>query len=324
MPQSAELVAARQLKAWLDAYNTGNIEVLRRFVAESFDKQRLKAGANPVSFFFVPVYPETRALLSVRTSPANPHEMLLQGLMRDTPPDEARRYCRLRDADIGREMTEFMNRLDKADAFSGTVLIAKGGRPLFRRAYGWANRERRERNQPETKFQLASLSKLFTGVAICQLAEQGRLSFTDSVMKLLPDYPNKAVGEKVTIQHLLTDTSGMGDFLDKKDYQAAEARLKRPADFFPSFAPDPLAFEPGEDEQYSNAGYIVLGAIIEKVSGQSFFSSVREHIFKPAKMLSSGYNETDAEIAGLAIGYRSGGWNSEWVRLFWICLILWK
>lgn len=328
----------RQMVAWLDAYNSGNIDVIRRFVAESYDKDKIKSGAKPADFLFVPVYPETRALrfdrmlyeneqkaigltqstltgewyrITVRSAATDPRELYIQGIFRDTEPDEAHRYQRLGDAEIVREMANYLERLQTADAFSGIVLIAKGGKPIFSRGYGWANREIDERNRDETRFPLASLSKIFTGVSICQLVEQGKLSFDDSIRKILPDYPNAAVADKVTVRHLLAHTSWMGDFLDKKDYQAAEDRLKRPVDFFPFFAADALAFEPGEDEQYSNAGYIVLGAMIEKVSGQSYFDYVRGHIFKPARMLDSGFNDSSVNIAGLAASYRNDGWNPQ-------------
>jgi CubicO group peptidase (beta-lactamase class C family)/predicted alpha/beta superfamily hydrolase len=335
--QSPETPAGRQLTAWLDAYNTGNIDIMRRFVAESYDKEKLKSGAKPVDFLFLPVYPETRVLrfdrmlyenerkaigltqstltgewyrVTVRSG-ADPRELYMQGIFRDVEPEEAHRYGKLSEAEIVHEMADYLQRLHIADAFSGTVLIANGGKPIFSRAYGWANRERNERNRVETKFQLASLSKIFAGVSICQLLQAGKLSFSDPIGKILPDYPNATVAGKVTVQQLLAHTSGMGDFLDKKDYQAAESRLTKPADFFPFFAADPLAFEPGEDEQYSNAGYIVLGAIIEKVSGQRYSDYVREHIFKPVRMVNSGFNDTAADIAGLATGYRNDGWNPE-------------
>jgi CubicO group peptidase (beta-lactamase class C family) len=338
MTQSRGTLARDHLESWLEAYNSGNIDVMRRFVAESYDKDKLKSGARPLNPLFVPVYPETRALrfdkmlyeneqkaigltqstltgewyrITVRSAVAAPRELYVQGIFRDPEPEGAHRYGKLTDAEIIREMADYLQRLHRADAFSSTVLIAKAGKAIFSRAYGWANRERNEPNRVKTRFQLASLSKMFTGVAICQLVEQGKLFFDDSIHKILPEYPNAAVADKVTVRHLLAHTSGLGDFLDKKDYQVAESHLKRPADFFPFFAGDPPAFEPGDDEQYSNAGYIVLGAIIEKTSGQSYFDYVREHIFQTAHMVNAGFNDAAADIAGLATGYGNDGWNSQ-------------
>src|SRR5215471_18673254 len=173
-PQSADTPAARQLAAWLDAYNSGNIDIMRRFVAASYDKDKLKSGAKPVDFLFVPLYPETRALrfhrllyeneqkaigltqstltgewyrITVRKAVAAPQELYIQGIFRDTEAEEAHRYGSLGDAEIIREMANYIQQLDTADAFSGTVLIAKGGKTIFSRAYGWANRDRNIRNR---------------------------------------------------------------------------------------------------------------------------------------------------------------------------------
>src|SRR5439155_8281173 len=107
-----------------------------------------------------------------------------------------------------------------------------------------------------------------------------------------PDYPNKSVAEKVTIYQLLTHTSGLGDFFNEK-FEAQKTRLRSVPDYFPLFVNDPLLFEPGQKWQYSNAGFIILGAIIEKVSGENYFDYVREHIYKPAGMIDTDSYETD-------------------------------
>ena len=334
-----DTLVGHQLAGWLEAYNSGNVEVVRRFVAEHYDKPHLQSGPNPVDFFFVPVYQETRALIFnrilyanehkiialvqsslteywyriiLRTADSPPYGMFIQGIGGEQEPEDKTSFRRLTDIDINSRVRAYLTKLSDAEAFSGAVLVARKGKPIFRSAYGLADRERSQPNQIDTKFQLASLSKGFTGVAICQLAEQGKLSFADPIIKHLPDYPNRIVAEKVTIHHLLSHTSGMGDFLQKKEYQNSEATLRNSTDYFPFFAGDALAFEPGEDQEYSNVGYIVLGAIIERLSGQGFGDYLREHIFKPAGMLNTGYNRTAQRIPNLAIAYKNDGWNPQY------------
>src|SRR5213595_3930185 len=143
---------------------------------------------------------------------------------------------------------------------------------------------------------------MFTAVAIAQLAQAGKLLFTDTVGKHLPDYPNKEVAAKVTIHQLLTHTSGMGMYWGEK-FKEQREKLLTVAAHLPLFAADPLAFPPGEKFQYSNAGYMLLGSIIEKVSGEDYYSYVQEHIYKPAGMTETGFYEPGEEIPNLAIGY---------------------
>ncbi len=188
--------------------------------------------------------------------------------------------------------------------FSGVVLVAKDSKPIANRAYGLANKSSNLPNRIDTKFSLASVSKMFTGVAVTQLAQQGKLSFDDPIGKFLPDYPNKQVAGKVTIHHLLTHTSGMGDYMDIEEFftarQLAGGRFKSLDDYFPFFAIDSLSFEPGKEFQYSNSGFIVLGAIIEKVSGQNYFDYVTEHIFKPSGMYKTDPRGKSGSPAGSA------------------------
>ena len=197
-----------------------------------------------------------------------------------------------------------MNRLAAADAFSGTLLIAKDGKPIFKSVHGLASKAYNVPNRLDTKFSVASVGKMFTAVAIAQLAEQGKLSFNDPVGKYLPDYPNKDVARKVTIHHLLTHSSGLGDTYSAK-YICRKGILKQIKDWLPLFVddPKPLAFEPGARWQYSNQGFILLGAIIEKVSGENFFEYVRKHIFQPAGMVNTDYHEGDRDTPNLAMGY---------------------
>jgi CubicO group peptidase (beta-lactamase class C family) len=213
------------------------------------------------------------------------------------------------EADIIEGLATFLEQLVADDQFSGVVLVARNGMPLFKQAYGLASKVFNVPNRIDTKFNLASMNKMFTGVAIAQLAEQGGLSFSDSIGKYLPEYP-KAIAEKVTIHHLLTHTSGIGSYWNDR-FDATWATLRTVQDFLSLFIDDPLAFEPGEKWQYSNAGYVVLGAIIEQVSGQSYFDYVKEHIYRPAKMDNTDAYEMDRPPLNIAIGYTRTGLERE-------------
>ena len=182
------------------------------------------------------------------------------------------------------------------------LLVAKDGKTIASKAAGVANKATKAAIDLNTKFNLGSMNKMFTSVAIAQLAQAGRLSFSDTVGKHLLDYPNKEVADKVTIHHLLTHTSGLGLYWNEK-WMAQRERLLTVAAHLPLFASDPPAFPPGEKFQYSNSGFMVLGAIIEKVSGQDYYSYMQEHVFKPAGMSDTGFYEPGTETPNLAIGY---------------------
>jgi D-alanyl-D-alanine carboxypeptidase len=220
----------------------------------------------------------------------------------DRPPDGRS------SEEIARELGAFLDELTASDSFAGAVLVAKNEKPIFRKAYGLANKDSRVQNQATTKFNLGSMNKMFTAVAIAQLAQQGKLSFDDPVGKYLPDYPNKAVADKVTIHHLLTHTSGMGDYLNEK-FMTGQASLKTVTDYLPIFANDPLAFEPGASWQYSNAGFILLGAIMERVTGESYYDYVREHVFEPAGMNQTGFYPLAGDLPGSATPYTNSSPN---------------
>ena len=209
---------------------------------------------------------------------------------------------KINDKELVAEVEKFLDEQAKAGKFSGAVLIAKDGKPIFKQAYGPANKSKNQPNKVDTKFVLGSMNKMFTAVAITQLAEQGKLWFDDKVGKHLPNYPNKVVAEKVTIHQLLTHSSGLGDYFNDK-FPAKRNSIRTVADYLSLFVDDPLVFEPGTRFQYSNAGFIVLGAIIEKVSGQSYYDYVREHIYKPAGMKNSDDWEMTEAIPNAAMGY---------------------
>ncbi|MES2055238.1 MAG: serine hydrolase [Pseudomonadota bacterium] len=212
----------------------------------------------------------------------------------DTAPDIAPGPVDLMRADL--------DTLAKTDGLSGVVLIAKNGTPIFDQAYGFANLADHIPNRIDTKFNMASMGKMITAVAIMQLVESGKVSLNDKVGKHLPGFPNQAVREQVTIEQLLTHRSGMGNFWEVLADKAKE-RFVTVSDYIPLIADQPLASAPGARFAYSNNGYIILGLIIEAASGQSYFDYVRQHIYMPAGMTDTDAYELDQPVPNLAIGY---------------------
>jgi CubicO group peptidase (beta-lactamase class C family) len=201
------------------------------------------------------------------------------------------------------DIIAYIEDLASQDQFSGAVLIAQGDEPIFKGAYGPANRSFDVSNEVDTKFNLGSMDKMFTAVAILQLVEQGKLSLDDKVVDILPDYANSQVANQVTVHQLLTHMSGMGNYFDSELYKDIHDQIRSVADYLPLFINTPLRFEPGAQFGYSNSGYIVLGLIIEKVTGRSYYDYVRESIFEPGGMINTAAYELDAGVPNLAIGY---------------------
>ncbi len=190
--------------------------------------------------------------------------------------------------------------------FSGVVLIAKDGKPLLERAWGFADRDAKVPNTVETKFNIGSINKAFTRTAIEQLAARGKLSLDDAVRKHLPDYPSPTA-DRITIRQLLEHHSGLGDIFGPKYIAAPPSRLRELRDFLALFADEPLQFEPGTSRRYSNAGYIVLGLIVERLSGEKYRDYVQKNIFTPAGMKNGGFWAVDEKVPGRATGYTMRG-----------------
>jgi CubicO group peptidase (beta-lactamase class C family) len=188
------------------------------------------------------------------------------------------------------------------DEFSGVALVARGDEVVWGIAAGLADRGSGLPNRMTTRFNLGSMSKMFTAVAILQLAQQGDLSLDDTIAEVLPGYPNPDVARTVTIHQLLTHTSGLADVFTPA-FNADPHAYRTNADYLPLFADEPLLFEPGTGWSYSSAGYAVLGLIIERVSGGTFDAYVREHVFEPAGMLDTAAYDVEDAVPDLAIGY---------------------
>ncbi len=321
--------AGKQLADWLRVFASGNQEDFVRFIAQHYSKSLLeqdtaidRAGGQARAYL------DTRGFdihtveksttqeitvlaqasltglwsrLTMKVDAQSPYRITEYTRQRIHPPAEVPQR-KLSEAELLKEIKTLMNKLASVDAFSGTLLVAKDGKPVYKTVRGMASKAYNVPNRIDTRLNLASIGKTFTAIAIMQLVEQGKLSLTDNVGKILPDYPNKQVATKVTIHHLLSHSSGMGDIHGPK-YAARASSLRQVRDYLPLFVDDPLSFEPGARMQYSNAGYILLGAIIEKVTGENYFDYVRNHIFKPAGMVDTDYYEADLDNPNLATGY---------------------
>jgi len=186
-------------------------------------------------------------------------------------------------------------------SFMGSVLVARGSQVLLSKGYGSANLEWNIPNSPTTKFRLGSITKQFTAASILLLEERGKLSINDPVKKYLPDAP--AAWDKITIFNLLTHTSGIPNFTSFPEYKKLEPFAATPSEVVAHFRDKPLDFAPGEKWKYSNSGYLLLGYLMEKITGGSYEKFVTENIFTPLGMKDSGYDSNSAVIAHRASGY---------------------
>jgi CubicO group peptidase (beta-lactamase class C family) len=316
------------MTGWLKAFNSGDPKLMRAFHAASGAGERADRRAQQDARFFsqarglelrkieqstddeIVVLAQAKLTeswyrVSIKAGPESAGGIQISVRVASNPAPR-----KLSEAEMLKSLDEYIKKLVAADAFSGTVLVARNGSAIFTGAYGLASMAYKAPNRIDTKFNLGSMNKMFTAVAVCQLAEQGKLAFTDPIGKHLTEYTNKAVADKVTIDHLLTHSSGIGDYFNEKFMEASRDRFRKIKDYFPLFVDKPLEFEPGTKFRYSNAGFMVLGAIVEKVSGQDYFDYVREHIYKPAGMINTDAYELDRDTPNLAVGYTSEGEKS--------------
>ena len=218
---------------------------------------------------------------------------------------------RLTEADALKALSARAQRLAGEGEFSGAVLVAKDGKVLFSHAYGLADRKRGIPNTLRTRFRIGSMNKMFTAVAILQLVEAGKVDLTAHLGKYLTDYPNRDVATNVTIHQLLTHTGGTGDIFGP-DFDRHRTELRTLADYVQLYGKRGLEFRPGSRWSYSNYGFILLGRVIEKVTGQSYYDYVRQHIYEPAAMTRSGSLPEDRAVPDRSIGYTKPPGATAW------------
>lgn len=192
-----------------------------------------------------------------------------------------------------------------AEEFSGALLVAKDGKPLYQSAYGYADRESKTLNSLDTRFRFGSMGKMFTAVAALQLVQAGKLSLDAPLGKYLTDYPNKEVAA-VTIEQLLTHTGGTGNIFSP-EYFDRRLDIREHQDYVNLFGARGVSFAPGSRWDYSNYGMLLLGRVIEVVSGQSYYDYTRTRIFEPLGMASTGNEPEDSHVRNLSTGYTHMG-----------------
>jgi D-alanyl-D-alanine carboxypeptidase len=200
----------------------------------------------------------------------------------------------------------------RADEFAGAVLVARHGKVLLQDAWGQADRKAGVANTPTTRFRIGSMNKMFTAVATLQLVEAHKLALDDPIGKHLPDYPNKQVAAKVTVRHLLTHTGGTGDIFGP-EFDQHRLQLREHRDYLKLYGRRGLTQEPGARFEYSNYGFVLLGALIEHVSGMPYDDYVRDHIFRRAEMASTGSLPEAVEVPDRAVGYMRTSPGGAWV-----------
>src|SRR5258708_2800458 len=214
--------------------------------------------------------------------------------------------CFAQTQDLATKLDEYLSGYQTHRSFIGSALVAKGGKIILEKGYGMASIELAVPNGPDTKFRLGSITKQFTSTAVLQLEEQGKLSVKDAACKYFADCPE--AWKDITIHHLLSHTSGIPSYTG--DPQFPKPKFMRipltPTEILLLSKDKPLEFQPGEKWKYDNSGYIFLGIIIEKVSGEKYAEYLKKHIFGPLDMQDSGYDETAAILKNRAAGYRSG------------------
>ena len=323
----------RQFSAWLEAFNSADRERISRFLANNYPTRNVDADVNfrrqtgGFDFRALEQASPTSATglvqekggdqfarFVVQIEPAEPHRITrlsIQGIPRPAEfPVPAMTEAEL----IAALRTKLASDVT-ADRFSGTVLIGRiqngTGKVVFSEAYGQADRAKKEANTLDTRFRIGSMNKMFTATAIMQLVQAGKIKLTDPLGKYLTDYPNQNVATKVTIHHLLTHTGGTGDIFGP-EYAARRLELKTLNDYVTLYGKrDPL-FEPGSRWAYSNYGMLLLGVVIEHVSGQSYYDYVADHIYKPAGMTRSGSEPESEVIAGRSTGYMRAQGSGSW------------
>jgi len=318
--------AGEQFSAWLAAFNSGDRAELEKFRSH-FDKPEEHKVEGILGF-----RQQTGGFDLKKIEESNTTK--LTGLVQERDSDQFARFTmeveaaapyhvthldiraigrpaefalpRLSQSDLLAALRTKLEKDSAADKFSGAALLAKDGKPIFTGAYGMADREKKIPNTLNTKFRIGSMNKMFTAVSILQLVQAGKISLSDPVGKYLTDYPNKDIATKVTIQQLLTHTGGTGDFFGPQ-FDAHRLELKTLQDYLKLYGERAPEFEPGSRWEYSNYGFLMLGVVVERVSGKNYYDYVSENIYKPAGMASAGSFPEDQIVPDRSIGYTQFG-----------------
>ena len=330
----------RTFAAYLEALSSADREHLRRFIEASYPGASLdaeagfaqqtggfelreleRATATVASGLVQERHSDQFARFTIVVDSAPPHR-IERLVMRAIPRPAAYPVARLSDAELAPALRARLEKDAAAGRFAGAVMVAKLGgaspRTLFSGAYGLADREGGVPNALDTRFRIGSMNKMFTATAILQLAQTGKLRLNEPFGTYVADYPNKDVSGKVTIHHLLTHTGGTGDIFGP-EFDARRTGLRTHDDYVALYGKRGLRFEPGARWEYSNYGMLLLGVVIERVSGMSYYDYVERHIYRPAGMTRSGSLPEGEAVAGRSVGYtrRGGPWTPNTGTLPW-------
>jgi len=261
------------------------------------------------------------AALFLAPDPAQPGKLAAAGLV---PVGDPTLYAgwpktAVPQAEILRLTREALDRIVRASDFSGCLTVSDGSTTIFDECRGAAERNFGAQVNHQTRFHIGSMDKMFTAVAIAQLVDAGKLSWDSTLAQLVPEYPDQDTTRKITVWQLLHHTAGLGDFFVPEFFQNRE-KFVNPADYLDLIARQPKVGEPGGDWNYSNAGYILLGRIVEKASGENYFDYIQRHVFTPAGMAASGFDSQADVTPHLATGYFHDGlfstvWKANWMTL---------
>lgn len=322
--------AGKLFSLWLESFNSNDPAQIGKFQAEHFDPRETKDPAARVQRTMslrkqtggfelqkIEVSTDNRivgvikeknssnlARFTIEAEPSDPNRIADINLELIPPPSAAPAAppAKVPVPQLVQDVDGKLTQLTADDKFSGAALIAKDGKVLWEKAYGMADREAKIPNTVNTAFHLGSMNKMFTAVAVAQLVEKGKLKFTDTIAQVLPDYPNKEVAAKVTVAQLLTHSAGFGSYFTP-EFEEKKDSIRQLKDYLPIFVNQPLKFEPGKGWSYSNSGFVVLGLIIEKVSGENYYDYMQKHVYDVAGMKNTGSPSKDQKLPNLAIGY---------------------
>jgi CubicO group peptidase (beta-lactamase class C family) len=327
-PQTPDTPAGRQFAHWLDVFNRGQRDEIQKFIKENdpearidrqmdfrrrtggFDLKKIEESAlQKLTGIVKERDSDNLARFTLEVDPAPPHQFSLFSIELISPSPEGPAPARMSESEAIAALQAEIQKRTNEDHFAGAVTIAKGHKVVFSGAYGLADREHRIANRPDTRFRIGSMNKMFTATAVLQLAQAGKLKLTDPIGKYLTDYPNKEVAAKVTVHHLLTHTGGTGDIFGP-DFDKNRLTLRTLGSYVALYGQRPPEFEPGARFDYSNYGFILLGVLVEKVSGASYYDYVREHVFKPAGMTRTDSLSEEESVEGRSVGYMYK--NDQW------------
>jgi D-alanyl-D-alanine carboxypeptidase len=320
--------AGTRVAAWLDAFNSASPEKMKAFSEKyrwQMDLERLKSFRQFTGGFEVLRVDESEpsrivVLIKERESEragkfhltvvedGESDKMRIEIRPTPLPPEFA--VPRLTMPEAVEALEKFADERAARDEFAGALLVAARDQILLEKAWGKSDRAEGSPNRIDTQFRLGSMNKMFTAVATLQLVERGKLSLDGTVGKYIPDYPNEDVSKKVTIRHLLTHTGGTGDIFGP-DFDAHRLSLKTHSDYVRLFGERAPLFDPGSEERYSNYGYVLLGEIIESVSGVSYYEYVHKHVFLPAGMRSTDSLPESEKVIARSHGYTKR--DEKWV-----------